>query len=204
MINCLLVEDQTLLRLGLANLLNLEQSINVSSQASDGIDALQKLSEADFDIVLLDMRMPNLDGLGVLEAMQQRGDKTPVLIITTFEDCDVLVKAINLGAKGYVLKNIELEEFISAINTVISGQLVLQDALTHYLLNQQSTPSSHLTAKELSVLRCMSLGMANKAIALYLDNSEGTIRNHVSQIIAKLAVHDRTQAVIKAIQNQLV
>ncbi|ATC93845.1 response regulator [Pseudoalteromonas tunicata] len=204
MINCLLVEDQTLLRLGLANLLNLEQSINVSSQASDGIDALQKLSEADFDIVLLDMRMPNLDGLGVLEAMQQRGDKTPVLIITTFEDCDVLVKAINLGAKGYVLKNIELEEFISAINTVISGQLVLQDALTHYLLNQQSPPSYHLTAKELSVLRCMSLGMANKAIALYLDNSEGTIRNHVSQIIAKLAVHDRTQAVIKAIQNQLV
>lgn len=204
MINCLLVEDQTLLRLGLVNLLNLEPSINVSGQASDGVEALQKLSDAHFDIVLLDMRMPNLDGLGVLEAMKQRGDNTPVLIITTFEDCDVLVKAINLGAKGYVLKNIELEAFIGAINTVISGQLVLQDAVTHYLLNQQNTPSYHLTAKELSVLRCMSLGMANKAIALYLDNSEGTIRNHVSQIIGKLAVQDRTQAVIKAIQNQLV
>lgn len=204
MINCLLVEDQTLLRLGLVNLLNLEPSINVSGQASDGVEALQKLSEAHFDIVLLDMRMPNLDGLGVLEAMQQRGDNTPVLIITTFEDCDVLVKAINLGAKGYVLKNIELEAFIGAINTVISGQLVLQDAVTHYLLNQQNTQSYHLTAKELSVLRCMSLGMANKAIARHLDNSEGTIRNHVSQVIAKLAVSGRTQAVIKAIQNQLV
>ena len=131
MIKCLLVEDQTLVRLGLANLLNLDSAINIEAQAEDGLQALTLLAEHSFDIALLDMRMPNLDGLGVLQKMREKGDKTPVLIITTFEDCDVLVKALNLGARGYVLKNIELEELISAIKQVVAGERVLQLSLIH-------------------------------------------------------------------------
>jgi len=204
MIKCLLVEDQTLVRLGLANLLNLDSAINIEAQAEDGLQALTLLAEHSFDIALLDMRMPNLDGLGVLQKMREKGDKTPVLIITTFEDCDVLVKALNLGARGYVLKNIELEELISAIKQVVAGERVLQSAVTDFLLKKQLSPQLCLTDKEQTVLQCLSLGMSNKVIAKKLDNSEGTIRNHVSQILAKLDVKDRTQAVIKAINQNLI
>ena len=204
MIKCLLVEDQTLVRLGLANLLNLDSAINIEAQAEDGLQALTLLAEHSFDIALLDMRMPNLDGLGVLQKMREKGDKTPVLIITTFEDCDVLVKALNLGACGYVLKNIELEELISAIKQVVAGERVLQSAVTDFLLKKQLSPQLCLTDKEQTVLQCLSLGMPNKVIAKKLDNSEGTIRNHVSQILAKLDVKDRTQAVIKAINHNLI
>ena len=204
MIKCLLVEDQTLVRLGLANLLNLDSAINIEAHAEDGLQALAQLAEHSVDIVLLDMRMPNLDGLGVLQKMREKGDKTPVLIITTFEDCDVLVKALNLGARGYVLKNIELEELICAIKQVVAGERVLQSAVTDFLLKKQLSPQLCLTDKEQTVLQCMSLGMSNKVIAKKLDNSEGTIRNHVSQILAKLDVKDRTQAVIKAINQNLL
>jgi DNA-binding NarL/FixJ family response regulator len=204
MIKCLLVEDQTLVRLGLANLLNLDSAINIEAQAEDGLQALALLAEHSFDIALLDMRMPNLDGLDVLQKMREKGDKTPVLIITTFEDCDVLVKALNLGARGYVLKNIELEELISAIKQVVAGERVLQSAVTDFLLKKQLSPQLCLTDKEQTVLQCLSLGMSNKVIAKKLDNSEGTIRNHVSQILAKLEVKDRTQAVIKAINQNLI
>ncbi|MDP2635668.1 MULTISPECIES: response regulator transcription factor [unclassified Pseudoalteromonas] len=204
MIKCLLVEDQTLVRLGLANLLNLDSAINIEAQAEDGLQALALLAEHSFDIALLDMRMPNLDGLGVLQKMREKGDKTPVLIITTFEDCDVLVKALNLGARGYVLKDIELEELISAIKQVVAGERVLQSAVTDFLLKKQLSPQFCLTGKEQTVLQCLSLGMSNKVIAKKLDNSEGTIRNHVSQILAKLEVKDRTQAVIKAINQNLI
>ena len=194
MISCLLVEDQTLVRLGLTNLLSLEPGISVDAMAKDGIEALS----------IMDMRMPNLDGIGVLEAMRQKPAPPPVLIITTFEDCDVLVKAINLGAKGYVMKNCELETLIDAIKQVKAGIRVLQNSLTEYLLQQQGYPTEKLTPKELEVLKCMSLGMPNKVIANTLKNSEGTIRNHVSQILAKLEVNDRTQAVIKAINQNLI
>ncbi|RZF91879.1 response regulator transcription factor [Pseudoalteromonas sp. N1230-9] len=204
MIKCLLVEDQTLVRLGLANLLNLDSAINIEAQAEDGLQALALLAEHSFDIALLDMRIPNLDGLGVLQKMREKGDKTPVLIITTFEDCDVLVKALNLGARGYVLKNIELEELIRAIKQVVAGERVLQSAVTDFLLKKQLSPQLCLTDKEQTVLQCLSLGMSNKVIAEKLDNSEGTIRNHVSQILAKLDVKDRTQAVIKAINQNLI
>lgn len=152
MIKCLLVEDQTLVRLGLANLLNLDSVINIEAQAEDGLQALTLLAEHSFDIALLDMRMPNLDGLGVLQKMREKGDKTPVLIITTFEDCDVLVKALNLGARGYVLKDIELEELISAIKQVVAGERVLQSAVTDFLLKKQLSPQLCLTDKEQTVL----------------------------------------------------
>ncbi|WP_440056162.1 response regulator [Pseudoalteromonas sp. T1lg65] len=204
MISCLLVEDQTLVRLGLANLLNLDSEISVDGMAEDGNQALSLMAEHTFDLVLLDMRMPNLDGLGVLEAIKNKLNQPPVLIITTFEDCDVLLKAINLGARGYVLKNIELEGLIDAIKQVKAGNRVLQNAVTEYLLQQTNPPTERLTPKEQEVLKCMSLGMPNKVIASTLQNSEGTIRNHVSQVLAKLGVHDRTQAVLKAINQHLI
>ncbi|WP_462164225.1 response regulator [Pseudoalteromonas xiamenensis] len=203
-ISCLLVEDQNLVRLGLKNLLELDKDLCVKATAEDGIECMKQLSVEHFDIILLDMRMPKMGGLDVLKAMQEQQNHTPVLIITTFEDCDVLVEAIALGAMGYILKNAELEHLLSAIKAVCNGQQVLQPALTRYLLTSSHATPSTLTEKELEVLKCLSLGMSNRVIAQTLNNSEGTIRNHVSTILAKLDVADRTQAVIKAINESLV
>ncbi|MFC3033950.1 response regulator [Pseudoalteromonas fenneropenaei] len=204
MIQCLLVEDQTLVRLGLKNLLELDAQVRVTAMAEDGVACLNYLAQQSFDLVLLDMRMPNMNGLQVLKAMRSENNSTPVLILTTFEDCDVLVEAINLGAMGYILKNAELEHLLSAIKAVCNGQQVLQPALTRYLLQAKKPQPTLLTEKEIEVLKCMSLGLSNRAIASTLNNSEGTIRNHVSTILAKLEVADRTQAVIKAINESLV
>ncbi|PAJ73136.1 DNA-binding response regulator [Pseudoalteromonas sp. NBT06-2] len=204
MIKCLLAEDQTLVRLGLKNLLELDEEIVVTHSAENGAVCLDLLEQHKFDLVLLDMRMPEKTGLEVLQMMQQKKDTTPVLIITTFEDCDVLVKAINLGARGYILKNAELEYLIDAIKKVYQGHQVLQSALTQYLLSQTQVKTEKLTVKEYEVLKCLSLGLSNKSIANTLNNSEGTIRNHVSQILAKLNVTDRTQAVVKAINECLI
>jgi DNA-binding NarL/FixJ family response regulator len=204
MINCLLAEDQTLVRLGLKNLLELDDEIRVTKSAENGVVCLDLLELHKFDLLLLDMRMPEKTGLEVLHSMQKNKDSTPVLIITTFEDCDVLVKAMNLGARGYILKNAQLECLIDAIKKVKQGHQVLQPALTQYLLSQTQIKTEKLTAKEYEVLKCLSLGLSNKAIANTLNNSEGTIRNHVSQILAKLNVSDRTQAVVKAINECLI
>ena len=204
MIKCLLAEDQTLVRLGLKNLLELDDEIAVVHSAENGVVCLDLLEQHSFDLVLLDMRMPEKTGLEVLRTMQQGKDTTPVLIITTFEDCDVLVKAMNLGARGYILKNAQLECLIDAIKTVYKGHQVLQPALTNYLLSHTQIKTEKLTAKEYEVLKCLSLGLSNKAIANTLNNSEGTIRNHVSQVLAKLNVSDRTQAVVKAINECLI
>lgn len=204
MIKCLLVEDQTLVRLGLKNLLQLDDNITVAGCAENGQACMALLQQNQYDLILLDMRMPEMTGLEVLQAMRQANNTTPVLIITTFEDCDVLVKAINLGAKGYILKNAELEDLIAAIKAVYQGKQVLQTALTHHLLCNTTPDSEVLTKKEHEILKCMSLGMSNKAIAQQLNNSDGTIRNHVSNILAKLEASDRTQAVVKAINLCLV
>ncbi|KAF7767555.1 two-component system, NarL family, nitrate/nitrite response regulator NarP [Pseudoalteromonas citrea] len=204
MIECLLAEDQTLVRLGLKNLLELDGELVVTHCAENGAACIELLEQYQFDIVLLDMRMPEKTGIDVLQAMKKYKNKTPVLIITTFEDCDVLVRAMNLGARGYILKNAELECLVEAIKKVHIGQQVLQPTLTQYLLSQNYDKAEQLTDKEYEVLKCLSLGLSNKAIAETLNNSEGTIRNHVSQIIAKLNVKDRTQAVIKAINEHLI
>lgn len=204
MINCLLAEDQTLVRLGLKNLLELDDEIRVTKSAENGAVCLELLELHEFDLLLLDMRMPEKTGLEVLHSMQKNKDLTPVLIITTFEDCDVLVKAMNLGARGYILKNAQLECLIDAIKKVHQGHQVLQPALTQYLLSQTQIKTEKLTAKEYEVLKCLSLGLSNKAIANTLNNSEGTIRNHVSNILSKLNVTDRTQAVVKAINECLI
>jgi DNA-binding NarL/FixJ family response regulator len=204
MIKCLLVEDQTLVRLGLKSLLELDKTITISAMAEDGEMCISYLNEQSFDVVLLDMRMPNLDGLGVLTYLNKQGIKLPVLIITTFEDCDVLAKAMQLGAMGYILKNAELETLITAIKSVYQGHQVLQPALTQFLLQKQHSQFDALTKKEHEVLKCLALGMANKTIASTLNNSDGTIRNHVSQILEKLGVTDRTQAVIKAINEGII
>nr|WP_152088278.1 response regulator transcription factor [Pseudoalteromonas sp. A25] len=204
MINCLLVEDQTLVRMGLKSLLELDEAIHVKDCAENGEVCLTLLAEKQYDLVLLDMRMPEKTGLEVLQTMKSQNNNTKVLIITTFEDCDVLVKAIHLGARGYILKNAELESLIRAIKAVYGGELVLQETITRYMLKQTAAKTESLTKKEHEVLKCMSLGLSNKAIAEQLNNSEGTIRNHVSTVLAKLNVKDRTQAVVKAINECLI
>ncbi|WP_216628372.1 response regulator [Pseudoalteromonas caenipelagi] len=203
-IKCLLVEDQTLVRMGLKNLLELDDGICVADSAENGEICLNLLENNHYDLVLLDMRMPVKTGLEVLQTMKSQHNTTKVLIITTFEDCDVLVKAIHLGARGYILKNAELESLISAIKAVHRGELILQDTITQYMLKQTVAKTESLTKKEHEVLKCMSLGLSNKAIAEQLNNSQGTIRNHVSTVLAKLNVSDRTQAVVKAINECLI
>ena len=201
----ILADDQALIRQGLKALIELSSEAQVVALASDGNECITLLdSGIEADILLLDMRMPDKNGLDVLVHMKQNEIQLPVLILTTFEDYSILVRAIHLGASGYLLKDADLEELMAAINRVVKGEMVLQSNITRHILNQEAHPDNQLNSTEQQTLRCIVLGMNNKEIALKLNKSPGTIRNSVSQILAKLDVKDRTQAALKAIREQLV
>ena len=206
-----LVDDQRLIRQGMASLLSFSEQINVSGQAGDGEEFIQQLEagEVSADIVLLDMRMPKRNGIEVLEYLQNKPLQLNCIILTTFEDHALVLAGMRAGAKGYLLKDISLEELVTAIVRVHQGETALSPELTQYLLKNIQKPNSptaleSLTAKEQKVLTLMATGLSNKELAAELCNAEGTVRNQVSQILAKLGVRDRTQAILKAIELGLI
>ncbi|RZF91924.1 response regulator transcription factor [Pseudoalteromonas sp. N1230-9] len=211
MINVLLVDDQTLLREGLKSLLALKDNIHVVAEADNGRSALTVLNQCAVDVVLLDIRMPILDGIGVLKTMQKQGLTQPVLVLTTFDDSEQVLECIRYGAKGYALKDINLERLVSAIETLASGGSALSPAITQRILNNpiksHSEPTllpDKLSKSELRVLNLIAAGYSNSEIAQALYKSEGTIRNQVSFILRKLDVRDRTRAALKAIDLGLI
>ncbi|NTS78649.1 response regulator transcription factor [Catenovulum sp. SM1970] len=204
-----MVDDQALIREGLKSLLSLSDKIDVVSQASDGEEAIAQLkSGLDAEVLLLDIRMPKATGIDVLKFMQAENINIPALILTTFDDHDLIMQGMQSGAKGYLLKDISLEHLVDAIEKVVAGELVIQPALTERLMQSFNQPNEStkaelvepLTDKELEILKLIANGFANKEIAETLFNAEGTIRNQVSVILAKLNVRDRTRAVLKAIE----
>ena len=210
-IQLLLVDDQNLVKMGLCSLLQLSGHIEVVAQLDDGIGVIEAIEENQPDIMLLDIRMPNMNGLEVLAAMQEQSIVLPTLILTTFDEHDLVLKCMELGAKGYLRKDVSLEVLIKAIDTIVAGGLWIQPAVTNQILENKDFVQSKsaeiiepLTAGEVQVLRLVAAGYSNKEISDAIHKSMGTVRNQVSFILAKLQVRDRTRAVLKAIEHGLI
>jgi DNA-binding NarL/FixJ family response regulator len=204
-----LIDDQTLVRQGIRGLLELSDKVEVVAEADDGDGAVDLVAEHAPDVVLMDMRMPRMSGAEATEALIKAGLDTPVIILTTFDDHEQVLAGIRAGAKGYLLKDVSLENLIQAIESVASGETMIQPAITEALLKglsrqaqafSSSPMPEPLTPRETEVIRLMAGGYSNREIATALNKSEGTIKNHVSNILAKLGVRDRTRAVLKAIE----
>lgn len=209
-IKILLVEDQQLVREGLKGLLALHDELKVVGEASDGAEALEWLSSAAADdmpdLVLSDMRMPRLDGLGLIRALAARALRLPVVLLTTFDDTTAFDEAVRAGARGFLLKAISPETLAQALRDVHGGGTALRPSLTTRMEakggERAFTAADHpdpLSPKELQVLRLVASGRSNTEIAALLGNSEGVIKNHCSAIFSKMGVRDRTQAVLRAI-----
>jgi DNA-binding NarL/FixJ family response regulator len=213
MISVLLVDDQTLVRQGVRSLLDLSDEIRVVAEAADGAQALEMIPQVKPDVVLLDMRMPNMSGLDVLNALRDKPDVPPVIILTTFDDDQLVLAGMKAGAKGYLLKDVSLEQLVEAVKTVADGGSLVAPVVTQRLLsglkNMQNDFASldrpdPLTDRETEILRLMASGYSNKEIANSLGVAEGTVKNHVSNILSKLGVRDRTRAVLKAFELGIV
>jgi DNA-binding NarL/FixJ family response regulator len=209
MIRVCIVEDQTLVREGLARLISLVPDIEVIGEAADGDQARQLILRTSPDVVLLDVRMPRASGLEVLESFQNDPNMPACILLTTFDDDQVVLEGISLGAKGYLLKDVTLEQLTDAIRRVAAGETIFSPTLTLRLVRELNPTSKRascasdeaLTAREEEVLRLMTGGYTNREIADALAISEGTVKNYVSSILSKLGVRDRTRAVLKAIQE---
>jgi DNA-binding NarL/FixJ family response regulator len=204
-----LVDDQTLMRRGLRGLLDLTEDIRVVGEASDGEEALQAITEAAPDVVLLDVRMPKLSGIEVLKELRARGSLPPTLLLTTFDDDAALLEGIRAGARGFLLKDVSLERLTEAIRAVAAGETLIRPAVTERVLKglgqihaefESLDPPDPLTRRELEILRLMAGGYSNREIAEAFGSTEGTIKNHASSILSKLGVRDRTRAVLKALE----
>ena len=209
MIRVFLVEDQALVREGIAGLLALDDEIAVVGTASDGEEALAAIPASGADVVLLDMRLPRLSGLEVLRRLGTTGVLPPAIILTTFDDETLVLEGLRAGARGYLLKDVSLEELVHAIQTVAAGGTAVQPIVSQRVVSGlegvESTfprlePADPLTEREIEVLRLMTGGYSNREIARALKVVEGTVKNHVSSILSKLGVRDRTRAVLQAVK----
>jgi DNA-binding NarL/FixJ family response regulator len=213
MIRVMLVDDQNLVRKGVRSLLELSEELEVVAEAVDGAEAIRTIPEVNPDVVLLDMRMPGLSGLDVLTELTDREALPPTIILTTFDDDELVLAGIQAGAKGYLLKDVALAELVNAVKTVADGGTIVKPAVTQRLLkgleNLQTEFSSldrpdPLTDRETEILRLMAGGYSNKEIANSLGVAEGTVKNHVSNILSKMGVRDRTRAVLKAFELGII
>jgi len=212
-ISVCLVDDQTLVRQGIRSLLELSDDIRVAAEAVDGAQAIEVIPQAKPDVVLLDMRMPGMSGLDVLNALAQKNALPPTIILTTFDDDQLVLAGLKAGARGYLLKDVSLEQLVEAVKTVAAGGSLVAPVVTQRLLTglermhndftslDQPDP---LTERETEILRLMASGYSNKEIANSLNVAEGTVKNHVSNILSKLGVRDRTRAVLKAFELGIV
>jgi len=210
MIKVVLVDDQTLVRSGIKGLLDLTDDIRVVAEANDGNAALDVLASTHPDVVLLDVRMPGRNGIEVLKGVKALGPLPPTILLTTFDDDDALLQGMRAGAKGFLLKDISLDRLAEAIRAVAAGATLFRPAITERVL--QGVRDSHdlafpkldlvepLTTRELEILALMAGGFNNREIADALGPSEGTIKNHVSNILSKLGVRDRVRAVLRGFE----
>jgi DNA-binding NarL/FixJ family response regulator len=213
MIRVFIVEDHAIVREGISNLLALSQDIEVIGAAPSAEDALQAVSQAKPDVLLLDIKLPRLSGVELIRLLKARGELPPTLILTTFEDDELLFEGLRAGARGYLLKDISLEQLLEAIREIAGGGNHVKPAITERLQQlarrgegaARSVPAPMpLTERETHVLRLLASGYSNREIARALVVSVGTVKNHVSSILGKLGVRDRTRAVLKGLQTGLL
>lgn len=209
-IKIMIADDHSMIREGLKNLLELDGDIQVIAEAVDGEDCLNKLQVAKPDVLLLDINMPKKNGLEVLKSLKSKKSKLKVLVLTVHNEIEYLMKAVDIGVNGYVLKDSESAELKKAIFTVAEGETYIQPSLIPALnakmieTNKDAEKIKSLTKRELDVLKLLAVGMYNKEVGKRLEISERTVKNHVSNIFKKLGVTDRTQAAVFAIRNNLV
>ena len=209
-VKIMIADDRSMIREGLKNLLELDGDIQVIAEAVDGEDCLEKLQLVKPDVLLLDINMPKKNGLEVLKSLKSRRSKLKVLVLTVHNETEYLMKAVDIGVNGYVLKDSESAELKKAIFTVADGETYIQPSLIPALnakmieTNKDAEKIKSLTKRELDVLKLLAVGMFNKEVGKRLEISERTVKNHVSNIFKKLGVTDRTQAAVFAIRNNLV
>jgi len=211
MIRVFIADDQMLIRQGIRTLLEMDANLMVVGEAADGAEAVAALLSTPTDVLLLDIRMPGKDGIDVLRALAAGGVLPPTLILTTFDDSDVVLDGIRAGARGFLLKDVSYQQLVAAIHAVASGATVFHPAVTERLLRAGGTARleadarrEQLTGREAEVVRLMAGGYSNREIAEALGTAEGTVKNHVSSILAKFGVRDRTRAVLKALETGLL
>jgi DNA-binding NarL/FixJ family response regulator len=207
----LLCDDQAVIRDGLEMLLNLEKDFQVVGAAQDGSEAVELAAQKQPDLILMDLKMPIMNGIEATREIHAKFPNIKILVLTTYDDDEWVFDAIRAGASGYLLKDTPRQKIVEAIRGTVEGKSFVDPAVAGKLLNQvaskQTQPTSILTDKlterELDVLRLIAKGINNSEIANQLHLSEGTVRNHVSSILEKLGVSDRTQAAVIAIQHGL-
>lgn len=206
----MIADDHSMVREGIKALLELDGDIKVIEEAVDGNDCLDKLKKVKPDVLLLDINMPNLNGIDVLKNIRSHKMNVKVLVLTVHNEVEYLMKAIDIGIEGYILKDSESSELKNAIYEICKGESYIQPNLIP-LLNAKKIEKSEdsdkiheLTKRELEVLTLLAVGMYNKEIAEKLDISERTVKNHISNLFKKIGVTDRTQAAVFAIRNNLI
>jgi DNA-binding NarL/FixJ family response regulator len=213
MIRVVLIDDHTLVRRGIKSLLELSGDIQVVAEAADGQEGADIVRRERPDAILLDIRMPKKDGVALLAELQQSGELPPAILLTTFDDDELLLAGIKAGARGYLLKDVSLEQLTDAIRTVARGETLIRPAISERVLrglehlprqfDALDRPDA-LTRREVEVLRLIAGGYSNREIAEALGTAEGTVKNHASSILSKLGVRDRTRAVLKAIESGVI
>lgn len=208
-IRIIIVDDHSMIREGLKQLLELDGDIKVVGEAGDGLECLDLIQRLKPDVVLLDINMPNLNGLQVLEHLRNNNIKVRVLVLTIHNEIEYLIRAIEIGVGGYLLKDSDSSVLKKAIHTVFNGETYIQPSLTPMLKERLENPdmvddADTLTKREIEVLKLLAEGRFNKEIAQALNISEKTVKNHVSNIFKKIHVSDRTQAAVFAIKNNFV
>lgn len=209
-VKIMLADDHILVREGIKSLLECDRNVEVIAEADDGLDCLKKLEFMNPDILLLDLSMPNMNGLEVLEELRKKRNSIKVLVLTVHGEGEYFIKAINNGADGYILKDSDTKELKQAISIVLKGEHYIQSSLLPILESDtvENTDDKEklemLTKREKEILIQIAEGMLNKEIGVHLNISERTVKNHISNIFRKLDVSDRTQAAVFAIKNHVV
>lgn len=203
-----LADDQALVREGLKLVLR-SLGIDIAFEAVDGRELVDRLATTPVDVIVSDVRMPKLSGIEALRELRARGDLTPLILLTTFDDSEVMLEAVQAGAQGFLLKDAAPEDLRDGILNVQSGASLLQPVSTdpvraRYAYRETSTPTANFTEREIAILRLLAGGYSNKEIARSVFLAEGTVKNYVSDILAKLDARDRTQAVLKAITLKVI
>ena len=202
-IRVLIVDDHAVVREGLRSFLELQDGIAVAGEAADGAEALEAVERLRPDVVLMDLVMPNVDGVEAMRRLRERGTRARVIVLTSFLDDEQLLPAIRAGAAGYLLKNAQPQELARAIRTAHVGEALIDPAVAARLVDalasdQRDGRYDELTPRERDVLELIGRGYSNKRIAQELGAAEKTVKNHVSHVLAKLGVADRTQAALYA------
>lgn len=206
MLNIGLVDDQELVRKGIAGLLALSGKTSICWEANNGASALDALANNPVDVILADIRMPVMDGITLVKTLRAQHNSTPVLMLTTFDDSELFVQSLKAGANGFLLKDVSLEKLVSSLEALAQGAGFLAEGsmLQEFQQLKKTEQKIDLSERELQILRLLAGGLSNKEIARAVFLAEGTVRNHVSNVLAKLDCRDRTQAVLKAINLGLV